>query len=1012
MYVNIECKVFFFKFMSEISFAPRKGRPSTTGPGNTRTPRLHPRNTRGKYSYYSQNILPSIQTSSTVEQNQTALLKTLFNAFIETLTKLLAHNSATTSFRNTISSQSQETQRLFSIFLTQAIKQFGTMPVLQRGAKPGDAASKSILQASGMPFLKKWKVFAQNCCELQFTGPEAIKTTIIANFEIIVTSLDYISQSCGGPNITIHNTPSKNIQAMLHQKSMLQNEIEIRLENPKDVEAIKATAAKVKSYSRLLNDCFSKEFSQCGIGTNDLVRIRQKTYTACCDIISALKASYLFELDMNTLFGALDEFQDCLTIILERLDLPTSYIYHRQIVLTEGNSPRSSIGNFNEEEAENDMETFNGISDLSNLCASGLQNLQEFYNNGAKLTKFLQMVEEMSKKIEEENSRLKHENERNKQEKFDNENKLQEDLQMRKDRISELEEELQRMKDVVDAQEKEITMLRENNHDNEFKKCLRDVARKLGGVLKEEEINFVNQDNLDEDDDQLISKVDALTVYVVERKCQKCVKHKQEEEEMRAILSVVVDPDDEDISFVELIKLVREKCDEMMDQITELKQTKNNLQKDLDFFIAGYEPILKFFDIKDSPKEEYTNNILNSAREMVETHNREVQALAQAKDEELNHFAENISNKFQPLIEVNNNEEINGTEVQKASKISDLAVEKIKKVTEMYETTHKALIELRERLAKFLGIPVPEGDFEFESAMNLLKELESRPNPLKEPLDEATSLNKFLISSIEVINNRFRGVSGTNSKKPASSMTPKALVNTTIKMLEHFQDSHEKALNDIQVYKQKSQLLRVALENTDLKSHKFLGYEDINLKELTDDELIERVDKYISDITKEQASDKYIAKADIDPLFKDVYDLVPVTTRSDPMKYIPEVNNAFISLNNSIMTLKPFASILNEIFATFDCKFNSFLPGSPAMQTLRQQLMQLHTSLSNVVPAKTNSLVFLVLSRFIALLSSFLSALTALSYSSQDEQAQNFLFSLQQENERLNTLLEENKIKV
>ena len=998
--------------MSEISFAPRRGRPSTTGPGNTRTPRLHPRNTRGKYSYYSQNILPSIQTSSTVEQNQTALLKTLFNAFVETLSKLLAHNSATTAFRNTISSQSQEIQRLFGIFLNQAIKQFGTMPVLQRGAKPGDAGSKSILQASGIPFLKKWKIFAQNCCELQFTGPEAIKTSIIANFEIIVTSLDFISQSCGGPNITIHNTPSKNIQAMLHQKSLLQNEIEIRLENPKDVDAIKATAVKVKSYSRLLNDCFAKEFSQCGIGTNDLVRIRQKTYTACCDIISALKASYLFDMDMNTLFGALDEFQDCLTIILERLDLPTSYIYHRQVILTEGNSPRSTSTNDNlneDEEGEDDMETFNGITDLSDLCSSGLQNLQEFYNNGAKLTKFLQMIEEMSKKIVEENNKLKEENEKNKQEKMDNENKLQEDIDMRKDKITELEDEIQRLKDVVDAQEQEITMLRENNHDNEFKKCLRDVARKLGGVLKEEEVNFVNQDNIDEDDDQLISKVDALTVYVVERKCQKCVKHKEEEEEMRALLSVVVDPDEEDISFLEFIKLVREKCDEMMDQIDKLKQTRNNLQKDLDFFIDGYSPILEFFNIKSSPKEEYTNNILNAAREMIELHNKEVQALAQAKDEELNHFAENISNKFIDYID--NNEEIIGTEVQKASKITDLAVEKIKKVSNSYEDSHKSLTELKERLAKFLGIPVPEGDIEFESAIKLLQELENRPNPLKEPLDEANNLNKFLISSIEVINNRFRGVSGTNEKKPASSMTPKALVNTTIKMLEHFQDSHEKALNDIQVYKQKSQALRLAMENADLKSHKFLGLEDINLKELKDDEIIERVDKFISDITKEQASDKYIAKADLDPLFKDVYDLVPVTTRSDPMKYIPEVNNAFISLNNSIMTLKPFASILNEIFSTFDCKFNSFLPGSPPMQTLRQQLMQLHTSLSNVVPAKTNSLVFLVLSRFIALLSSFLSALTALSYSSQDQQAQNFLFNLQQENERLNNLLEENHIK-
>ena len=572
---------------------------------------------------------------------------------------------------------------------------------------------------------------------------------------------------------------------------------------------------------------------------------------------------------------------------------------------------------------------------------------------------------------------------------------------------SPLEDEVQRLKDIVDAQEKEINTLRENNHDNEFKKCLRGVARKLGGVLKEEEVNFVNQDNFD-DDDQLISKVDALTVYVVERKCQNCVRHKEQEEQMRALLSVVVDPDDEDISFFDFITLVREKCDEMMDTIAELKQKKNNLEKDLQFFKTGYEPILSILKKDTDDEREYSNVICESLNKLIDDHNKEVQLLAATKDEELNHFADNVYNKFTLFVELNN-ADIEGTAVQKASKISDLAMERVDKELKRCANVERILAQVRDRLAKFLEVPPPIFDLD-EAPLKLLDELETRPNPLQESLSEAIELNKFLISSVEIVNNRFRGVSMVDVQKPTSAMTPKALVNTTIKMLEHFQDLHERTVEELEQKQYDYDELRRALENVDLKAHKFLGYDDVNLKDIPAQELIDRTDKFLSEITQKQVSNKYIAKADLDPLFSDVYDLVPVTTRTDPMKYIPEVNNAFISLNNSIMALKPFAATLNEIFSSFDCKLHSFLPGSSECKALRQQIMQLHASLSHVLPSKMNSLVFLVLSRFIALLSSFLSALTAISYSADDEQAKNFLFSLQQENERLNNLLQEHNI--
>jgi hypothetical protein len=84
-------------------------------------------------------------------------------------------------------------------------------------------------------------------------------------------------------------------------------------------------------------------------------------------------------------------------------------------------------------------------------------------------------------------------------------------------------------------------------------------------------------------------------------------------------------------------------------------------------------------------------------------------------------------------------------------------------------------------------------------------------------------------------------------------------------------------------------------------------------------------------------------------------------------------------MHESFEALKPFAMILTEIFANFDCKPPSFTPKSPSFAFLREQLFHLESLLNLVGPGKIHSLLFSVLSRFVTLLSSFQSALSSLS---------------------------------
>jgi hypothetical protein len=136
--------------------------------------------------------------------------------------------------------------------------------------------------------------------------------------------------------------------------------------------------------------------------------------------------------------------------------------------------------------------------------------------------------------------------------------------------------------------------------------------------------------------------------------------------------------------------------------------------------------------------------------------------------------------------------------------------------------------------------------------------------------------------------------------------------------------------------------------------------------------------------------------AGLDTLMLPIFERIPVTTRTDYHVYVPEICTGVLSLHNSIMALKPFASTLNNIFTQFDCKLPSFSPGSASYTFLKCQILALHEALNGLVPSKMNSLVFLVVSRFVGLFTSLTSALAAAVFDTTNDSMKREFYALQQ----------------
>ena len=95
-------------------------------------------------------------------------------------------------------------------------------------------------------------------------------------------------------------------------------------------------------------------------------------------------------------------------------------------------------------------------------------------------------------------------------------------------------------------------------------------------------------------------------------------------------------------------------------------------------------------------------------------------------------------------------------------------------------------------------------------------------------------------------------------------------------------------------------------------------------------------------------------------------------------------------------------SILNNVFNQFDCKYPSFNPVNKQYQLLRKNIYALHSALNNVSASNVNSVVFLVLSRFTALISSFSAAISAASFDERDEKMKSKFYEMEMELSRGN----------
>lgn len=900
-----------------------KSRPITAAPSKVRTPRL--------YSNKSKRIQPKLGTLHSVTSNQVnenyspIMVEQTFKAFIDAVVKVINLNWPSQFNRNSFVNYTTEAQHLFPSLLS-ALQCDNLTSSLIAGVD-----NYSTI-AGPLPFLKLWKAYAKMCCDLQFNTPEYAKQSLIRNFEIINTSINFISKVQAA-----QNGIQKDIQVILQQKITLQTESFAYIAKSNDMAMLKDITHKIKAYSKILNDYFLKEFNECGISTKDLVRIRQKLYTTCSDIISILNSYSSMEDDVKNMINYLDKFQDALSAALNHADLPQTAIYKRpalpefQEEINHPTTPNSEL-----EIVEYNFQNCKNPEDLANY---GLEN-PGLFNNSEQTTNYLNYMKELVKHLREEH-------------------KLALEAQHRAMKDLELKSQTELLKSETKRKEliKKLESL-ENDHSSEIK-VLRDIisrchlffhATHISEETKNNELNDIIEKSIN-DFQKLLTDKDSNLMKMFDEYVKV--------EENHDIYSYMVQ--------------VKQHLSKQFDEMKSLQDEFNNIQvPDTDFYIK------KIAELQI-----------------------ERDGLISQLSTKLSDLYNGISEKFGDFISVPNT----GSFFEDSIESCDLMVHALKKEKERNTKLEKLNSHIRDRLAKHLQVEVPVGDFD-ESSLKLIEMLEKMQNPLQKELNSAEELVSILTKTLTQIRTKLKIENGDNVYKGH------VLANVVMKDVTAFADNVDQLKKSFLAYRE------IIIKYND-KAGQMVGIDITNehYHNLSDADFISFSNRLVNGMiilhpTKPKVEKPNQSLDGVNKIFAEVFKQVDLENKTQPMVYLPEIATIILTMNHTITALKPFANILNDIFSQFDCKLKTFSPGSAQYKLLRQNIMKIHAALSSIVPSKINSIVFLVLSRFVALLSSLLSALSSLSYAESDIDSKEEIFNIQQENIRLNNMLnEQNNVK-
>lgn len=291
--------------------------------------------------------------------------------------------------------------------------------------------------------------------------------------------------------------------------------------------------------------------------------------------------------------------------------------------------------------------------------------------------------------------------------------------------------------------------------------------------------------------------------------------------------------------------------------------------------------------------------------------------------------------------------------------------ESLQNLVTRHENSQSFLKEVEFRLCRILNIP-PSVYITNESIRRALDRVDS----LFETVSNPQLQDKYIPEIFE----KLRVILGDKEKYPRHEY-----VNRIAIMLDKLDVQLNELKKGNRSFQSEQMQQKSSMEMIHSKLSKFMSIPPSDgVGKLECIQILHSITSLLDGLLRSQMSGEFFSKSEIDDFFKEIIETEPVSSKTEPRLYIPEVCYTFRVMRDSINSLNPFVEILDTLFKEFDSKFASFDLSSENFSIVKSNVKRLQDQLNVLEPNSINSTVFHALSRFVALTCSYTAALTTL----------------------------------
>lgn len=733
----------------------------------------------------------------------------------ERMRRILKYNHAPIFADIHVLNELNDTDAPFRAFSYDCVQYFKAVKNIERSGQKNKIVGIASLKSSSFTFFNCWKKICNIFEIIDRDGIESLKKYIHGKFESITLVIsDVVRQDRRIANkddlvVTKNNLNNlidgliKNIDGLLDQRELIH-------QKPNLADSV---IHDIKTFTQIYKTAHYQEFSKVNIMQSQHSLYLSIVLTALNDIIVGINSAFAWDNDFPPILQDIEKITNGIKEVIKIIELPPSIVRPLKNVAPQ-QSPTSIISRARKDPLS---EVKDFTNDFSGNGSFGVAQLEKFIEDICSTMKIqkktdgdvwarLEDVRQNVLRVIQEKDNMQNEfstfQDRIKNQSRTITNIMKEQIKMeaekanfeseitvRNEYLEERNEELLRQINetltVAKRREEQLFQLRATDTDGRIKRALKTVVARMNEMLDESERDFTFSD------EDLVSRAERLSNFILKRRCPKCRDRELAEEELATRMSYIITDnfssisEGVDILMKDRSRLTRENAvlqrdnKEKTELINQMKVATSDLKERIrELSIQIGQPIdadndniaaatLYAINMMESRQKEETDKKIKSLQE---EHNKTLMKIAKAMNTDIA-IPENI----------------------------------IKSVTVLYEeakTLEKSTEEKDKLLKSVQDWLVDFGDFkEPKPIMDMINEIDKRENPLTKLFMDVSEESKTVQETMAIGAQRLEGIAQSGKYSKFSGMSVKTLITAFNDLIDIVHDRFEKWKVDLNTFK-------------------------------------------------------------------------------------------------------------------------------------------------------------------------------------------------------------------